>query len=107
MAGVNENRFALAWASAAEAPLYVELITKFTKKIKTLGPLGKAEGISLEELKSRLGVVRAAAVSVKLRMRFARLAQELRNESDYSLQAIEARMSEDLDEFILREIRKQ
>ena len=83
-AGVNPGRFVLEWASAAEAPLYVELITKFTQKIKEFGPLGKAEGIPIQELKFRLGAAKAAASGVKLRTRYAKLTQELREINDYT-----------------------
>jgi F420-non-reducing hydrogenase iron-sulfur subunit len=106
-AGVNPDRFALDWASAAEAPLYVELITKFTDKIKELGPLGKTEGIPLENLKLRLSMAKSIASSVKLRTRFARLTQDLRQGNDYSPQLIETKISEKLDDAILREMEKQ
>lgn len=71
-----------------------------------MGALGAAEGISLEELKSRLDAARSAASSVKLRTRFARLTQDLRQENDYSSQLIETKMSEKLNEAILREMEK-
>ena len=53
-AGINPERFVLDWASAAEAPLYVELITKFTQKVKKLGMLGKNEGKNFEETKKKI-----------------------------------------------------
>jgi F420-non-reducing hydrogenase iron-sulfur subunit len=105
-AGVNLERFTLDWASAAEAPLYVELITNFTKKIKELGPLGAAEGIPLEELKLRLLAARTAAESVKLRTQLAKLTLDLRQENTYSAEAIEAKMSNKLNEAIGREMEK-
>ena len=53
---------------AAEAPRFVKLITEFTQQMKDLGPLGKAEGLSADELKERLQkgleVVSAQAVRV-------------------------------------------
>jgi hypothetical protein len=85
----------------------VELITKFTKRIKELGPLGEAEGIPLKKLKFSLAAAKSAAKSVKIRNRFARLTQDLRQENDYSSLLIEAKMSEKLDEAILREMEKQ
>jgi hypothetical protein len=107
MAGINPDRFSLDWASAAEAPLYVQLITRFTSLIKELGPLGETEGMSFEKLKLRLSMVRSLATNVKLRTRFARLTQYLRQKDDYSSQLIEAEMSEKLDEALLREMEKQ
>ena len=52
--GIREERYSLQWASAAEAPRFVQLITDFTQQMKELGPLGQAEGFSAEELKERL-----------------------------------------------------
>ena len=106
-AGVHPERFTLDWASAAEAPLYVELITKFTDKISGLGPLGKAEEIPLEELKQRLLTAKSLAADRKLRTRFGKLTQDLRKEKDYSPQFLEAKCSEKFDEMISREMEKQ
>ena len=94
------------WASAAEAPLYVELIKKFTGRVKELGPLGSCDGKSLEEIKAKLVAAKSAASNVKLRTQFAKLTQELRQENDYSSQRVEARMSEKLNDAILREMGK-
>jgi hypothetical protein len=105
-AGINQERFTLDWASAAEAPLYVELITQFTKKVKDLGPLGAAEGISSEELKLRLVAARAVAESVKLRTQLAKLTLDLRQENTYSAEAIEAKMSIKLNPAIVTEMEK-
>ena len=107
MGGVHPDRFALDWASAAEAPLYVELITKFTNHIKELGPLGETERISHEKLRSRLSMALSLAANVKLRTRFAKLTRALRQKNDYSPELIEAEMSEGLDAAILREMEKQ
>lgn len=105
--GVHQDRLALDWASAAEAPLYVSLITDFTKHIKELGPLGKAERVSDEDLSSKLSVAKSVIESVKVRTRFAKLTQDLREANDYSDQVIESKMAENLDMAILREIEKQ
>jgi hypothetical protein len=105
-AGVHPDRFALDWASAAEAPLYVERITKFTTQIKELGPLWGPERAPKEpELK--LMAARSAASSVKLRTRLARLTRDLRNVKDYSTQRMESLMEEKINEAILREMEKQ
>ncbi len=106
-AGIHADRFALDWASAAQAPLYVELVTAFTKRVKELGPLGTSDGRSLEEIQAKLLAAKAAASSVKLRTQFARLTQELRKEKAYSPDLIKTKMSEKLDDAILREMQKQ
>ena len=101
-AGINPERFTLDWASAAEAPLYVELITNFTKKLKELGPLGAVEGIPVEELTLRLDAAKAAAGSMKLRTQLTRLTLDLRQDNDYSAEAIEAKMADKLNKAISR-----
>jgi transposase-like protein len=106
-AGVHPDRFMLDWASAAQAPLYVELITTFTKRTKELGPLGTSDAKPLEEIKERLLAAKSAASSVKLRTQFAKLTQDLRREKDYSKQIIETKMSEKLNDAILREMEKR
>jgi hypothetical protein len=105
--GVTPERLALEWASAAEAPLYVELITNFTKEIKELGPLGEAEGVSLEYLKLKLLAGRSAVQNVKLRTRFAKLGLELRDKREYIPELIEEKMTGKINEAIISEIERQ
>lgn len=105
-AGINPGRFVLDWASAAEAPLYVELITKFTQKIKKLGQLGHNEGKTREEIKLNLAAAKAAVESVRLRTRIAKTVQDMRKVNDYSPNAIESKIAEKLDAAIIREIQK-
>jgi len=106
-AGLKAERLALDWASAAEAPLFVELITRFTNEVKELGPLGEAEGIAAEALHLKLLAARSAMKSVKLRTQFARLAQDLRDGNNHTPEVIEAKMAEKVNEAIVREIAKQ
>ena len=107
IAGIKPERLALDWASAAEAPLFVELITRFTNQIKELGPLGAAEGIAREKLNLKLSAARSAVESVKLRTRFGKIAQDLRRENGYASDVIEAKMAEKVSDAIMREIAKQ
>ena len=37
--GIDGERLNLVWVSSAEGPRYAEEITKFTEKIRALGPL--------------------------------------------------------------------
>ena len=36
--GIAPERYAIEWVSSAEAPRFAELVTKFTEKIRELGP---------------------------------------------------------------------
>jgi F420-non-reducing hydrogenase iron-sulfur subunit len=37
--GIDPERFAIEWVSSAEAPRFAEVVTRFTEKIKALGPI--------------------------------------------------------------------
>jgi len=52
--GLNPERLRIEFMSGAEANLFVEDVNSFVKKVKSLGPLGEAEGIDRQELKVRL-----------------------------------------------------
>jgi F420-non-reducing hydrogenase iron-sulfur subunit len=36
--GIDPERFEIAWVSSAEAPRFAEVVTRFTEKIRQLGP---------------------------------------------------------------------
>jgi hypothetical protein len=98
--GVNPERFSLQWASAAEAPRFVKLITEFTDKIKNLGPLGKAEGIEPDEMKARLDKALAAVSSRKVRMVFGMTTKSIRKEGVFTPEYINAVIGEKLSKAI-------
>ena len=102
--GINSDRFALEWASAAEGPRFVKLITDFTTKIKSLGPLGEPEGVSKDELLIKLFAARNALEKAKLRTGFGKLTKEFRKEGDYSDQIIKDKVNEKLTKSISAEI---
>ncbi len=37
-AGIDPERFTIDWVSSAEAPRFAMLVTRFTEKIRALGP---------------------------------------------------------------------
>jgi len=78
--GINPERYNLKWASAAEAPRFVKLITDFTNRIKELGPLGEAEGLKPDELKERINKALALVSDKKLRVGFGNVTKTLRKE---------------------------
>jgi hypothetical protein len=102
-AGINSQRLALEWASAAEAPLYVRHITGFTRTIQRLGPLGEAEGIPQKRLAHNLSVLRSLVEGKKARTRLTRLTLVLRKERDYELTHVRERLREALAEGIISE----
>ncbi len=82
--GINRDRYNLQWASAAEAPRFVKLITEFTARIKELGPLGYAEGLDKQEVQDRVNKALELVQSKKLRMGFGKASIVLRQDNDYS-----------------------
>jgi hypothetical protein len=65
--GIDPERLTLQWVSAAEAPRYVEIVTNFTEKIRSLGPLGTREGINREELFFKLKAAKNLSQQEKFR----------------------------------------
>lgn len=102
--GINNDRFALEWASAAEGPRFVKLITDYTAKIKSLGPLGEPEGAIKDELLIKLMSTRSALEEAKLRTKFGNLTKGFRKEGDYSDQTIKDMVDDKLTKSINTEI---
>ena len=94
--GIKPERFGLEWASAAEAPRFVKLITEFTKEMQALGPLGQAEGLSKEEVKERIDKALALVSDKKLRMGLGTATKTIRKDALHTQQEITALIEEKL-----------
>jgi F420-non-reducing hydrogenase iron-sulfur subunit len=55
--GLNPDRLRIEFMSAGDGIRFAEVVNDFVKKVKEIGPLGKAEGISESDLKTRLAEV--------------------------------------------------
>jgi F420-non-reducing hydrogenase iron-sulfur subunit len=55
--GVNPDRLRLEWVSAGEGIRFANIMNEYGMKVKELGPLGKAEGIDVEKLKTKLKAI--------------------------------------------------
>lgn len=86
--GITPERFSLQWASAAEAPRFVKLITEFTRQMKELGPIGEAEGLTGEELKARIEKALALVSDKKLRVAFGNATKAIRKEGNFTQEFI-------------------
>jgi hypothetical protein len=86
--GINPERFSLQWASAAEAPRFVKLITDFTGRIKKLGPLGQAEGIEPAELQAKIAKAIEVAGDRKVRMFYGNAVKAIRKEAVFTAERI-------------------
>ena len=80
--GVNPERLRLEWVSAGEGVRFAEVITSFSAKVKSLGPLGSSEGIPVAELQSRLQMAEELVPYIKLVER-ERLRVPVRTEEGY------------------------
>ncbi len=80
--GLNPERLRIEFMSGAEANLFVEDFNSFGKKVKSLGPLGEAEGISRKELKSRLAEMSKLVPYFKMENQ-DKLASRLKSPEEY------------------------
>ena len=88
-AGVNPERMSLEWASAAEGPRFVELITSYVNRIKGLGALGQGENEpGADVIARRLAAAVKAAGARKPRTSFGTLAKKFAKSGDYSPEAV-------------------
>jgi coenzyme F420-reducing hydrogenase delta subunit/Fe-S-cluster-containing hydrogenase component 2 len=67
--GLNPERLRIRFMSGAEANVFVESVNDFVKKIKELGPIGKAEGIDQDTLTAKLAEVKKLIPYFKVAMR--------------------------------------
>ncbi len=104
LVGIKLERFRIDWASAAEAPLFVKIVTDFTEAIKKLGPLGEAEGLERETLRLRLEAARELTSKSRFRAAFGNLARELKKVGDYSPEGISSRVEQKLVPLIKKEL---
>ena len=80
---INQERIALEWVSAAEAPLFVKKITSFTNRIRSLGRLEEEEGIDHERLLRKIAAAKVALEGMKMRSAFARQAKKVKETNSY------------------------
>lgn len=88
--GIKPERYSLQWASAAEAPRFVKLITRFTEDIKKLGPLGEAEGLEPDVLQARLAKALEVMEDRKVRMFFGNATKGIRKDAVFTQKHISA-----------------
>jgi len=86
--GIARERFLIDWASAAEGPNFVKIITAFTQKVAELGPLGRAEGKDQKELQQQLVHAAEAARGRKIRTGLINASREMVKTRDFSRDAI-------------------
>ncbi len=91
---VDQGRFLIDWASAAEGPKFVQIITDFTGQIKELGPLGATEGKDEDALRNRLYRAAEAARGLKVRTGLLNAAKTIIRQRDYEPATIASAIAE-------------
>jgi F420-non-reducing hydrogenase iron-sulfur subunit len=80
--GLNPERLRIEFMTSGEGILFAEVMSEFGKKVNKLGPLGKAEGIDQNELKSTLAEITKLVPYIKL-VKNEKLASRLGNPEEY------------------------
>jgi len=80
--GINPERLRLEWVSAGEGIRFANIMNEFGNKVKDLGPLGQSEGLTLDEIKSRIEALEKLIPYIKLVER-ERLRAPVRKEEAY------------------------
>jgi F420-non-reducing hydrogenase iron-sulfur subunit len=66
-AGINPDRLVMRWMSSAEGDKFAHYVTDFQAEMSRMGALGKAEGLTDEDLAVRLAAAGKALAGRKLR----------------------------------------
>lgn len=80
--GINPERLTIKFMSSGEGILFIELVDKFIKQVKSLGPLGTGDEIGGDQLKQNLDSVIRLIPYIKMVKR-EKLESRLQNEEEY------------------------
>ncbi len=80
--GLNPERLRIEFMSSADGNLFAEVMSEFGKKVNKLGPLGIAEGLDQNELKSKLAEIRKLVPYIKM-VKNEKLASRLEKPEEY------------------------
>lgn len=80
---VNPERVLLEWVSAAEAVRFADVVTRFTAKIRELGPVGSDAKQGADDLRLKLEAAKNAAEGEKLRWVAAKQTEFMKDGNKY------------------------
>jgi coenzyme F420-reducing hydrogenase delta subunit/Fe-S-cluster-containing hydrogenase component 2 len=80
--GLNPERLRIEFMSSAEGNRFAEVMSDFGNEVNKLGPLGKAEGIDQNKLKSKLAEITKLVPYIKV-AKNEKLASHLENPEEY------------------------
>lgn len=106
--GVNEDRIAFRQCSSGEASVFVELITEFDEKIRSLGPLGgEGDLLKAPEIFKKLEAAQAVLAGEKIRWIIGKKTEFLESGNKYGEIFTEHEFSRALDMIIVEETEVQ
>ncbi|NIA05378.1 MAG: hydrogenase iron-sulfur subunit [Proteobacteria bacterium] len=88
--GIDRQRFLIDWASAAEGPNFVRIITAFTRQVAELGPLAPPGGTGAADPRRDLAHAAEAAGGRKIRIGLINASREMMKSGDFSREGIAA-----------------
>ncbi len=80
--GINPERLRIEFMSSGEGIRFAEVMNVFGKKVRELGPLGKLEGLSEDDIKTRLAETMRLVPYIKV-VEGEKLAKRLLNPVEY------------------------
>jgi coenzyme F420-reducing hydrogenase delta subunit/Fe-S-cluster-containing hydrogenase component 2 len=80
--GLNPERLRIEFMSSAEGNRFAEVMSDFGNKVNQMGPLGKAEGIDQNKLKTKLAEITKLVPYIKVAEN-EKLASHLENPEEY------------------------
>jgi len=106
--GVNEDRIAFRQCSSGEASVFVELITEFDEKIRSLGSLGgEGDSVKSPEIFKKLEAAQAVLAGEKMRWMIGKKTEFLESGNKYGEIFTEHEFSRAIDMIIVEEIEVQ
>ncbi len=64
--GLNPERLRIEFMSSSEGARFADIVNDLTQKIRTIGPVGKSEGLDGEELKTKLHEIMRLVPYIKI-----------------------------------------
>ena len=80
--GLDPDRLMIEFMSSGDGILFAEVVNEFSSRVAALGPLGSSEGLTRDEIKSRLQEVRSLVPYIKVVMK-EKLDTKIESEEDY------------------------
>jgi F420-non-reducing hydrogenase iron-sulfur subunit len=80
--GLNPERLRVDFMSSAEGNRFAEVMSEFGSQVTELGPLGKAEGIDQNQLRSKLAEITKLVPYIKV-VKNEKLSSRLQNPAEY------------------------